>query len=202
MRFLNLFLAGLCCMAAGPTANAAAIATLTGIQSIDFVEGSGGSFTYNFAANSTVLTTQLTGALASGNRDFFGLNNESYDVFYSDANGALNALGEYISIEASFNSGSSSGLNIDSVRLNFAGGSTLFANIVPSFVSGTAYVAGSELNALGATNGLFTAMGRTTGADRLRVTVGFTPEPSSWALMGSALLAAGFTQRRRIIAPR
>lgn len=90
----------------------------------------------------------MAGALSAGNTDFNGL-------YYSDADGTLNPLGDFISIQASFMSNSSSGLNIDSVRLNFLGGVTEFASVVPSFVNGVAYVSASELNALGATNNAF-----------------------------------------------
>ncbi len=204
MRMRFLLALGSCWLISSGTAPAASIALLPGLQSVDFIEGSGGASTFNFAFNSAALTQQLAGALSSGNSDFNGLSNENYDVYYSDADGTLNPLGAFISIQASFVSGSSSGLNIDSVRLNFLGGGTEFASVVSSFVSGVNYVPGSELNALGATNSSFTAMGRTTGTDRMRVTVGFpssVPEPSTWALMGSAMCALGLARRSRGLQP-
>lgn len=98
---------------------AASVATLPNLQSIDFFEGTGVSSQYTFLPGSAALNTRLSGALGTGNQDFFGLSNENYDVFYSNADGTPNVLGAYISIEASYTGSSSSGLNISAVRLNY-----------------------------------------------------------------------------------
>jgi hypothetical protein len=198
-----LFLAALTCAAAP-------IGFLTGIQSVTFFEqsGSSGSFTYTlpfFTVSDLRIYNRLP-TLDAISQDFSGLSNENYDAFLSDANGNPNALGEFISIEGSFNSATSSGLNIDWVRLNFSGGGIEYANWVPSFVSAVAYVSGSELRILGAPDGLITQMGRTTGTDRMRVTVGFlsssgvppgVPEPSTYLLTGAGLMGIGFLHRKR-----
>jgi hypothetical protein len=168
-------------IAATITSSAAAIATLPGLDSIDFYEGTSGLFTYNFLKNSSALNNRLTGTLSPSNQDFHGLANENYDVFYSDGNGNLDLSGAYISIEASYTGSSSSGLNISAVRLNYTS-STELANSVASFVSSTGYVVGSELNAVDGNFNTFTAMGRTIDPERMRVTVGFAstvPEPST-----------------------
>jgi hypothetical protein len=192
-RMLVLFLSTAMCTFAS------AITSLPGIQSVDFVEGTSGATTFNFLIGDSRLLVQRSGALSAGNDDFHVLANENYDVFFSNADGTLNASGAYISIEASY-PGPSVGLNIDSVRLNFANGGTELANFVSSFVSSTGYVVGSEANVVDGIANTFSAMGRTTGTDRMRVTVGFAstvPEPATYALTGLGLVGIGFLKRRQ-----
>jgi hypothetical protein len=179
------------------------IRTTPGLGAVVFYEGSGGpAVQFSYAPGSSQLTTQVAGVPGVGNSDFTGLPNEFYDVYYSNADGTFNLDGEYISVVAHYDSNSSSALNIDAVKLDF-GGPVTYASVVTCFLTGpNGYVPGSEQNALGAPNGAFTAMGRNSELDSMRITLGFdtnqplaAPEPSTFAL--AALGAAALTLRLR-----
>lgn len=191
---LTLLLAGVC--------PAIPIVDLPGYAGVVVIERSDFAETYIFAAilgPDPKLTTRLTGPLTMTNRDFGTSAGENYDIFFSDADGTFNALGEYISIEARWigSGGPGGGLNIDAVSLVF-NGNTEYASFVASFLPGSqgGHIVDSELKALGVEDNKATTMGFTTAEDRMRITLGFptpspTPEPGTWALMGAALLAGG-----------
>jgi hypothetical protein len=176
-RAIYLLLASACMLTATPIAN------LPGLTGVTFFEISGVTNQHTFAVNSSEMTVRRGNVLGKllgsfpfefWNTDFFGVfPGEAYDVYFSNADGTFNLLGEYISIEASF--GGLRGLNIDAVRLNFADGSVEYASLVSSFAPrGTSYIPGSELEALGAPNGIVTTMGNSLfDGDRMRVTVSF-----------------------------
>ena len=188
-------------LATAAVSAASPIVNLPNLNSVTFYEGTSGLFAHPFNANDPVLSAQRSGNLTASNDDFHGLTNENYDVFYSNADGTFNALGAYLSIEATY-TGSGAGLNISAVQLNYAGGINELANVVTSFVSSTGYVPGSELNAVDGNFNTFTALGHTAASDRMRVTVGFqssaAPEPASYLLLGSSLVALGFLRRRKL----
>jgi hypothetical protein len=188
----------------------AGVMNFPGLTAIRFWEFSGGPIMHTFAPASSELTTQL-GALNGGSNDFVGAPSEWYDVFYSDANGAFNVNGDYVTIEAVFPGQAGGGLNIGAVDMLIGPNPPMIcrADILASFVGmGSNYIAGSEVFAADPsdTNSpptTLTTMGNTAGvAGRLRVTVGWTkiivPEPATSLLVGVAVAAvAGVVRRRR-----
>lgn len=158
-------------------AQAVPIASLPGLNSIVFWERSGGiaPVAKNFLAGDARLTTRLADPLSTTNNDFTGFGPlEQYDVFYSDADGTLNANGAFVSIEAIFNAADSA-LNIARVDLVFSAAPVEFASSVASFVAGPLVVAGSELNAIDGDLSTHSFLGNTAtgGPTRLRLTLGF-----------------------------
>lgn len=206
MLYLNVFMIAL--MQFHATAQAG-VMTFPGLTAIRFTEFSGGPNFHTFLPAGPVMTTQL-GVLNPGNRDFAGVPLESYDVFYSDANGAFNINGNYVTVEARFPGQGGGGLNIGAVDLLLGPAPFMIcrADVLASFVGmGGNYIPGSEVNAADPADvapipATFTTMGNTAGVPgRLRVTVGWTkivPEPASSALvlLGSALVP-GVRRRRR-----
>ena len=184
----------------------AAIMTLPGLTNIRFWEYSGGPIQNNFAPASSEMTAQL-GVLSPISRDFDGVGGENYDVFYSDANGAFNLNGNYVTIDAVYpNASGGGGLNIAAVDLMF-GSSVLRADTLTNAVGmGTNYIPLSEFLAVdpdAPTPATFTTMGNTAGVPgRLSITVGWRgiPEPASAMLMLCGVLGAGWSRRRRIVA--
>lgn len=162
----------------------------------------------DFAKNDAKLTTQITGAALTGsNRDFgFFAGDENYDVFFSDANGALNANGSYLTIEGNcgvpYNC-----FNINGVALVKTGGALEYANTLASAVYGRAgsFTPNTALKAVDNSLDTFTQMGDTIGMDanaRMRITVGFAstpavPEPETYAMLLAGLGLVGFAARRR-----
>ncbi len=146
------------------------------LASVTFFEQSGGpTSVLTFGRLDTRLSTRRSDPLGFGNSDFISAAAEFYDFFYSDADGTPNPSGQYLSAEAVYNNSTGSSLNLNEVRLNFADGSTKFADEVTSFVAlgGTALPA-EVGNAVDHNLATWTNMGHTVGStQRLRVTVGF-----------------------------
>jgi hypothetical protein len=152
------------------------------------------------------MTTKLgVGVLGPNNNDFSQLPVENYDVFYSDANGAFNVNGNYVTVEAVYpNAAGGGGLNLGAVDLIF-GSSTLRADVLASFVGlGPNFLPGSVVNAVDAdtpTPSTITTMGSTIvpPVAHLRVTVTWSklsvPEPSSCVLLITSV--CGLVIRRR-----
>jgi hypothetical protein len=194
---------------------AAAIRTLPNLTSVDFYEATSGSHQNNFLPNSLEMINRLPDplgppAVTNGpdNWDFRGTQLEFYDVFYSDANGALNINGAYITVEVRypFALPSSGGLNIEEVYLNFSNGAIEHASIVSSFVGmGDNFDPNSVPNAIDGNIATATQMGNTgqSETDRLRITIGFpdsvpVPEASTLILLGAGLVGLFICNRKRV----
>jgi hypothetical protein len=186
-------------------AQALTLASLPGLQQVRVWEATASLVEADFSAGDARLAQRLAGSsLTAASRDFgFFAGDENYDLFYSDANGTLNANGGYLTIEANcgvpFNCH-----NIDAVALQISGVSHYATAVTHVTYSGTVNFPGTEGNILGAPNNTWTALGDTIGlpADsRLSITVSFdtapVPEPQIWGLMALGLAAIGLCLQRR-----
>lgn len=204
---MKKFFAPLFLLAASVLANpasAGAIQSLGGLEKIRVYEATYSTLYAEFALSDARLTTRLAGsALTGASRDFgFFPGDENYDLFFSNADGTLNANGSYLTIEGNcgvpYNC-----FNINGVALVKTGGVLEFANTLAGAVYGRP---GSAPSAVDGSLNTFTGMGDTIGmgADaRMRITVGFAstppvPEPESWALMlaGLGLVVSGAARRK------
>lgn len=190
-------------------ASAGSIESLAGLEKIRIYEITYSTQFAEFALSDARLTTRLAGsALTGASRDFgFFPGDENYDLFFSNADGTLNANGSYLTIEGNcgvpYNC-----FNINGVALVKTGGVLEFANTLAGAVYGRpgSYSPGSAPSAVDGSLNTFTGMGDTIGmgADaRMRITVGFAstppvPEPESWALMlaGLGLVVSGAARRK------
>jgi hypothetical protein len=188
-----------------PTAQAGIITT-PGLTAIAFWEFSGPAVPKFVSSVGPKITTQL-GALNGVSNDFVGVPNEYYDVFYSNANGTFNVNGNYVTVEARYESPTGGGgLNIGAVDL-VIGSTAVRADVLTSWVGlGSNYIAGSEVLSVDPADvtpvpTTFTTMGNTAGVNgRMRVTVTWSklvPEPTSCVLMACGLVGLCCGTRRR-----
>lgn len=148
------------------TVTAAPIRTLSGLNGVTFYQLTSAVTSHIHIPNGAAMTTGLAANLTHANRDFVGAPAEFYDACYSNANGAPNIDGEYISIEAYY---AGAGLNIGEVELQFGDGPSLFPNSVASFVSASGYQAANRNNILDGNINTATGKG-TTNENRMRIT--------------------------------
>jgi hypothetical protein len=202
-------LAALLAILANGRAVAGPVRLLPDLESITFWERTGGTApnAYTFTVDSTVLTTRLDDPLGAANHDIAGAPTEYYDVFYSDADGHVDADGEYLTIEGVFSQAlpAGGGLNLAEIGLNFSGTPTEYGNYVASFVAlGDNAIPGSVGNAIDGDLQTHTTMGNTLGqSGRLRVTLGFlsssgpVPEPGAPGLAAAGIVALALARRLR-----
>jgi hypothetical protein len=206
MKTRTLSLAMLAAALTWPASAHASVMSYPGLTLINITEVSGIPSPHFFGPASSQMTTQL-GALNAVNNDFQGVPTEVYDVFYSDANGALNPNGNYVTIEGRYaGTNGGGGMNIAAVDLLIGPTLTpLRADILASFVGlGNNSSPGSENLAVDPDTpspATFTVMGNTAGTTaRMRVTVGWTkiatPEPASASLVATGIAAFGLLLRR------
>lgn len=155
------------------------IASLSGLSTVTIFERTAGSspIGYDFAANSSQLTNRLTDPLGIFNNDISTAAFEYYDIYYSNADGSVNANGSFVTVDALYDTTTptNGGLNVAEIQLTFGNGSTRLAKGVSSFLrlggnSDPERICSSvDGNLL-----THTSMGNTSGqSQRIRVTVGF-----------------------------
>lgn len=172
----SAFLAFLLSILISSMAEATPVRSLPGLQSISFWEATGTTTPYTFQVSGPELTVRRPDPLSGSNKDFSGLPDEHYDVFYSNADGTFNLNGEYLTIEGVFGgTAGGGGLNLAEIGLSFTS-NTEYGNYVASFVAlGTNAIPSSVGNAIDGNLQTVTTMGNTSGqpGKRLRVTLGF-----------------------------
>ncbi|HBY59027.1 MAG TPA: hypothetical protein DEH78_04350 [Solibacterales bacterium] len=203
-------------LAVQTTAWAAPIRNTANLVSVTIFEATFGVVGTTYAPNAPQITARRAGPLTSTNFDFSFFAGEYYDVFYSDAAGAPDANGSYVTVEGVWpapgqNSG---GFNIAEIRLNFAGNVTDFADFVASFAYGSVCsgaptcLVGSENLAVDQNLSTFPRFGFTSPTnpnERFRLTAGFNgisdlaevPEPAPFLLAAAGLGAIGLLRRRK-----
>ncbi|QNN23879.1 hypothetical protein HED60_16920 [Planctomycetales bacterium ZRK34] len=180
-------------------AAAVPIRSLDGLNAVIFYERTGGSApsARSFDPNDDRLITRFV-TLDAANRDFFGTPTESYDVFYSDANGTLNPDGMYLTIEALY-PGPGGGFNIAEVELVYGNGTREYASVVTDYnVVGAEGSAATLSSLIDGDLQTHTSLGISTDqSNRLSATVGFASSVPEPAAVLSMLSFAGLLGRRR-----
>ena len=115
-------------------AHASPLATHPELVSVTVYEETVGTREHVFLRDAAAITERLAGDLDLSNQDFNGTLSEHYDVFYSSAEGTFDPLGEYVSIECRYDGYSATGCNLNQVDFNLTDGSSLTANLAPSYV--------------------------------------------------------------------
>jgi hypothetical protein len=186
----------------------AQITAVPGIQSVRVWESTNAipDAPFTFAIDDARLLQRLAGgALSGSSRDFGNYpGDENYDIFLSDANGALDPAGRYVTIEGNcfvpYNC-----FNLNEVAL-IVNGSPVFATELARAVYGRggSFTAGSANRVIDGAMITYTQMGDTIGlgADaRMSVTVGFAavpvPEPASALLLALGVAALSLRRLRR-----
>jgi hypothetical protein len=178
-----------------------AFQTLPNLLQVIFLETTNGTLPTRYAPGAPELTTRRSDPLTSGNNDFSFFDEEYYDVFYSNADGAPNPTGAFITVEGVWRLQNEpfGGMNINEVELLYQNGSFDFADFITSFVLGSfcnpgdpdapeQCLPGSEARAVDNMTGTFPRFGHTSNMnlnERFRLTVGFNgispappPEPT------------------------
>ncbi|MCC6556100.1 MAG: hypothetical protein IT372_24325 [Polyangiaceae bacterium] len=164
---------------AGGGSSGVPVRSIPGLTSITFYERTGGTepTPYEFLVDGPELTARLDDPLATGNFDIPGASSEFYDVYYSDADGAFNLDGKYLTISGTFGLAlpAGGGLNLAEIGLNFAGAATEYGNYVASYAAlGDNKDETSVERCIDGDLQTHTTMGNTVGAaERLRLTLGF-----------------------------
>jgi len=201
---------GLLLMASASVADP--IRTFPGLESVTVYEITFSTVPVTYLPGAAELTARLGDPLTAANRDFGFVPEESYDVFYSDADGTLNADGAYLTIEGVWRPGSprEGSMNINEVELRFGGGvPPRFGDFVSSFEYGFGHVIpGSEAEAVDHDLGTFPRFGQTSEvdlSDRFRLTIGWegisnasapVPEPITGLLLGPAMATLAWRRWR------
>ncbi|MBM4377355.1 MAG: hypothetical protein FJ095_19925 [Deltaproteobacteria bacterium] len=152
---------------------------LPGLVGITFYERTGGTepTAYPFTLDGPELSKRLDDPLGASNRDIEGTPIEFYDVYYSDAQGAFQGDGSYLTISGVFPMGlpAGGGLNLAEIALVYEGNQEEFGNYVASFVTLGDNAAPNDVEkCIDGDLQTHTTMGSTVGtSERLRLTLGF-----------------------------
>jgi hypothetical protein len=152
---------------------------LPGLAGITFYERTGGTAptAYPFTLDGPELTKRLDDPLGVGNFDIQGTPVEFYDVYYSDAQGAFQADGSYLTISGVFPVPlpAGGGLNLAEIALVYSDQKEEFGSYVASYAAlGDNAVPGDVGRCIDGDLQTHTTMGNTAGiSERLRLTLGF-----------------------------
>jgi hypothetical protein len=160
----------------------------------------------DFAAGDARLTSKLDGAaLSQTGRDFGFFNgNENYDLYFSDANGSLDPLGSYLTIDGNCDVPFQC-FNITEVAIRVNGAEQLATGVVRAvYGQPGSFVADTAARAADGDFGTYTQLGDTMDNypdGRMSLTLSFAnvpaiPEPRIFAMMLAGLGLIGFAARR------
>ncbi|MFN8587616.1 MAG: hypothetical protein U0704_07405 [Candidatus Eisenbacteria bacterium] len=159
-----------------------ALRNTPGLSTITVHEVSFGTFTHSWPFYDDVLFTRLPGTLGPGNADFTGNLNEFYDIFYSDADGNPDPIGQYLTVECDDLDPNDGGGNIAELQLDFSNGnpSVYACNLTSLFLWGSQSSLFSAFWSVDGDLNTFSTLGSSFGApSRLRLTFGFDCHPTS-----------------------
>ena len=168
----------------GAPVSAAPLASLPGFSEVDVYEVTSTTRLWQLGAAS--LTRQLS--LGAGQYDFLGAAPEYYDVFFSDASGAYDPLGHFLTIECRFDNPADGAGNIAQAELSWNNGAvqTEVANqVVHSVLMGTYKYPSMVPLAVDGNRSTSTILGNTTpGGPLLSLTLAFPSSYVSYVVPG------------------
>lgn len=182
MRLVTTLAAALAAVALATPASGYALRNTPNLTTITVHEVTYTTFTHSWMFFDDVLFTRLPGTLGPGNADFTGNPNEFYDIFYSDAAGNPDPIGQYLTIECDDLDPNDGGCNIAEVQLDFGVNShSVYAcNLMSYFLWGSQSSLFSAFYSVDHNLGTFSTLGSSFGApQRLRLTFGFDCHPTA-----------------------
>lgn len=189
----------------------AGITDIVGLESIRVYEStfSNPEPAFDFAVGDSRLSEVLAGAaLNSSSRDFGNFpGDENYDIYLSNADGTLNSLGSYITIDGNCGAALNC-FNINEVALVVSGSEHWAVSVVRSvYGRDGSFTPGSHVYAADGDLFTYTQLGDTVGLGpdaRMSITLEFAdvpaiPEPQTYALLTLGLGALAWVTRRQKI---
>lgn len=182
MRFATPLCLAAALLALAVPASGFALRNTPGLATITVYEVTSTIHAHTWVFYDDALFTRLPGTLGVGNADFTGNATEFYDVFYSDANGNPDPIGQYFTVECDDLDPFDGGGNIAEVQLNFSNGdpSVYACNLQSLFLWGSQSSLFSAFYSVDGDLNTFSTLGSSAGAPhRLRLTFGFDCHPTS-----------------------
>lgn len=175
---------------ASPAAGQTPLRTIPGLTEIAVYESTSTVTRTAYAPAATQLLSRQP-VLNNASRDFSFAAGENYDVFYSDASGAPDQNGAFLTIEATWTGNQTDGsMNITGAEIVVSGQRVLATTVVSFRLGGRCVPSACDATTVSRavdgdiTFGTIPRMGATDAndaADRIRLTLGF-PRPASTAL--------------------
>ncbi len=192
MRLATPLIVAAALLVSAAPAYSAGLVNTPGLQGITVRESTFTDLPYSWPRLDTALLTRLPGTLGPGNADFTGSPSEFYDVFYSDANGNLDPLGDFLTVECDDLDLNDTGCNIAEVELVFGTGTAPVhaCGVTSFFAAGPQAVLFSPPLAADGNLLSWCTLGSNFGAgQRLHITFGFcgptSAQGSTWGRLKS-----------------